>query len=216
MEQLATHLKEINTSNFSTETKNVIPVDIDYELSREKAIKKLTSVNIGNAQAIPNVSRAAIDMLYRLHMKIGATNQLPEDVKHSESYLKDLWVSIYLKNNKCPGDIPFPIIMEEFIEFCVQNNDGRKGNNHAAICSAFNSWVTQEANRNKLYQIRNDRYPSKAPKQLESKSRNRKITHSDDELLLHLKNIPNLSESELANRMFKEYSAEAERRGLTY
>jgi len=77
---------------------------------------------------------------------------------------------MYLRNNLCPGDVPFDIIINKFTEALVHGKAERKGNNMAAIVQCFNRWIVNENTRQELYIERDRLYPNSKPKQLKSES----------------------------------------------
>ena len=107
-----------------------------------------------------------IRKLYQLFLKIGADRELPDEHVLIEGYLSDFWNTMYFENNQVPDDIPFDIILDEFTKAMVQGTVERHGNNQAAICKAFTQWVTDETVRNRLYSLRDHRYPNNKPRQL--------------------------------------------------
>lgn len=151
--------------------------------------------------------------LYKLFMKIGATAELPEDPKNEESYLNDFWVTLYLRNNICPADIPFHIIIDEFTVALVQNVVDRKGNNQAAICAAFNEWIKRPDVRDHLYQIRDRLYPDGKPKQIEKDATPETVAdYSDEELQQKLSSIRYMAGIKMVDKMIAELESEIERR----
>lgn len=125
---------------------------------------------VSNTSLKPIPSPAAVLELDRLYMKIGALRELPSEPQHKASYLIDFWRDLYLYNNLCPGDIPFPIIMERFIRGLTQGSIERKGNNQAALIKAFNDWIVKEETRHKLLEARNLAYPERKPIALSERS----------------------------------------------
>jgi len=137
-------------------------IEIPAPYSRQKAIKLARENGVEN----PTPNSKATDMLYLMFMKIGATSELPSDEKLKESFLNDFWLDFYFNNHLCPGDIPFHIILKQFTTAMVQGEKSlygisRKGNNQAAICQAFNNWVTRDDVRHMLYRKRDEMYPHK-------------------------------------------------------
>ena len=157
MELQENRTKAINTQRQS----GTCSVEVPESYSRQKAIKKAKDKG---GRAIPE-KEARIN-LYMMFVKIGATGEVPQENDLRVSFMNDFWRVIYLENNFCPGDIPFPIIMEEFTKAMIHGIAERKGNNQAAICQAFNKWITREDVRTKLYQKRDAMYPHKKPKQI--------------------------------------------------
>jgi len=111
-------------------------------------------------------SSGAIKRLYELYLKIGATSELPSESKIRAGFLADFWVTLYLRNHRVPGDIPFDILIEEFTTAMVQGVVQRKGNNQASICQAMNDWISRPDEVARLYRIRDQRYPHTKPKQV--------------------------------------------------
>ena len=182
-------------------------VEVPAAYSRQKAIK------IVRGQGTPVPHSKATDLLYIMFMKIGAINELPSDERLKESYLNDFWVTFYFDNHLCPGDIPFHIIVQQFTKEMTQGLIERKGNNQAAICKAFNKWVTRDDVRHKLYQKRDQMYPHKKPKQLTKNATPETIRdYSDEELRKKLTDIKPMAGIAMVDRMIQELEGEIERR----
>lgn len=151
--------------------------------------------------------------MYKLFMKIGARSEVPTKADQRESYLNDFWRSMYMKNHQVPADIPFAIIIEEFTTALVQGEAKRKGNNQAAICQAFNAWICREDVRNRLYEIRNRRYPDAKPKEIPARATEESIRdYSDEELHEKLEAIKPFEGLKMVNQMIEELEKEIERR----
>lgn len=186
------------------------PVTVPAKYSRLKAIKHAKE-NGGNP--VPELS--ATKMLYMMFMKIGAKNELPSETKLQDSYLNDFWLDLYLNNHLCPGDIPFHIIIKMFTTAMVQGVVERKGNNQAAICGAFNKWITREDVRTKLYQKRDEMYPYQKPKQIPETATQESIEdYSDEELLEKHNSIEPMKGITMVNMMLKKLEEEIKKRGL--
>ena len=189
-------------------------VEVPADYSRERAIryaKDHGEVRGGNVFAIPEPD-AQVE-LYKLHMKIGATNELPREKNMRDSFLNDFWVTLYLRNNLCPGDIPFGIIIQEFTTALVLGEAERKGNNQAAICQAFNQWISQDKVRNRLYQLRDEAYPAQKPKQVAENATPETVRdYSDEELQQKLKAIKPMAGVGMVDQMIGELEKEIERR----
>ena len=167
----------------------------------------------GEVQPIPQ-KEARAD-LYKLFMKIGATNELPEESHLLTSFLNDFWRTLYLRNHQCPGDIPFGIIIDEFTIALVQGRAERKGNNQAAICQAFNDWISRPDVRNRLYELRDRAYPDNKPKQIPKTATPETVAdYSDEELQQKLKSIKPMAGINMVDQMIGELEGEIERRGL--
>ena len=145
--------------------------EIPYQYSRSKALNLLENKSDATGREESGKASAdAVNKMYEMYLKIGATNELPEKEEHIESYLSDFWRTIYLHNNMVPPDMPFDVIIDEFAGKLVRGEIDRKGNNQAALCQAFNKWVTYTETRNRLYELRDRKYPSDKPKQLQEGS----------------------------------------------
>ena len=183
-------------------------VEVPQDYSRQKAIQ-LAKRNGGNA--IPQ--SGARQIIFMMLVKLGATSELPQKKEYREGFLNDFWRVMYFENNYCPGDIPFPIIMDAFVTAVVQGRADRKGNNQAAICQAFNKWVTRDDVRHKLYQKRDQMYPHKKPKQLAKNATPETIRdYSDEELRKKLTDIKPMAGIAMVDRMIQELEGEIERR----
>lgn len=207
MEQI-TARKEISILSSSTETK---AVEIPTELSREKALTRLNDyedVHGGRLQAIP--SEMATNYLYKMFMKIGATNELPSIERESEMFLNDFWGDLYLRNNLCPGNIPFPIIITEFTTAMVQKKVRRKGNNQEAICEAFNEWICRQEVRDNLYLLRDKMYPEKKPQQVTDGKEKKLCDFSEEELNEQLKKTEHTIKQFKSLKFPKEWKAKLE------
>lgn len=152
-------------------------VKIPFQFSRGKALQYIKNRSEGS-ELQGAADDETVNRLYEMYLKIGATNELPEKQDHIVGYLSDFWRTVYLNNNLVPDDIPFDVVMDEFTGKMVRGEVNRKGNNQAAICQAFNRWVTQTDTRNRLYYLRDKKYPNDKPKQLESSSG---YAHTQDE-----------------------------------
>jgi hypothetical protein len=191
-------------------------VEVPTALSREKALKFIKSqmtVQNGDIFGIPKAETR--QKLYMLFIKIGARDEIPQDKNIQVSYLNDFWSTLYLRNNLCPADIPFHIIMDEFTIAMVQGVIDRKGNNQAAICTAFNSWITRQDVRNRLYEIRNRLYPNQKPKELPKNATEKTIAdYSDEELLKKIVDIKPMAGIAMVDHMLVELQKETTKRGL--
>lgn len=202
--------KEINTLSSS----RVESVSVPGDYSRQKAILYISDhsdVRGGDVRGAPDTT--ATKLMYRLFMKIGATGELPSKGDQAASFLNDFWMDLYLSNHLCPEDIPFPIIIREFTTAMVQGAVERKGNNQAAICQAFNDWISRETVRHRLYQIRDSRYPDKAPRQVTEKATQPTVAdYSVKELLSRHHAIRPMKGIGMADMMLRELETEFCRR----
>ena len=178
------------------------------DLMRDQA-----DVRGGDVQPIPHKDVRAD--LYKLFMKIGASSEVPTAGDQRESFLNDFWRTLYLRNHQCPGDIPFGIIIDEFTIALVQGRAERKGNNQAAICQAFNDWISRPDVRNRLYELRDRAYPDNKPKQIPKTATPETVAdYSDEELQQKLKSIKPMAGINMVDQMIGELEGEIERRGL--
>lgn len=189
-------------------------VSVPAHYSRQDVMQQAnTHSDVRGADVRPMPESDARRQLYLLHMKIGATNELPDDDDIRISYLNDFWRTIYLKNNQCPADIPFTIIFEEFTMAMVQGRAKRRGNNQAAIVQAFNSWLSDTDVRNRLYQLWYEKDPDAQPKQLPENATPETVTdYSDEELQKKLSSIKPFAGICMVDRMIEELEDEVERR----
>lgn len=210
MELIQTSRKETNTLKHYRDCS----VEIPETYSREKAMRYAddhSDVRGGLVQALPE--SGARRRLYLLHMKIGATGELPQKEEVQISYLNDFWSTIYLKNSFCPGDIPFHIILDEFTTAIVQGSVTRKGNNQAAICQAFNEWISRDKVRHRLYQLRDAAYPAQKPKQMAQTATPETVRdYSDEEIQSKLSAIRPMAGIKMVDQMIEELECEVERR----
>jgi hypothetical protein len=184
-------------------------VEVPLAYSRQKAMQLVK----GKGNPVPHSK--ATDLLYIMFMKIGAINELPSDERLKESYLNDFWVTFYFDNHSCPGDIPFHIIVNQFIREMVQGRIERKGNNQAAICQAFNKWVTRDDVRARLYQKRDEMYPNAKPKQIPKNATEETVQdYSDQELVQKYKSIKPMAGLKMVDQMLEKLEEEAETRNL--
>ncbi len=147
-------------------------IDVPKSYSRSKAlglVSEKSDIVGGQLKAIPHEEDRKL--LYLLFMKIGATSELPSNNQLKDQMLNDFWVTMYLKNNLVPGDIPYSIIIELFTMDMVQGVIDRKGNNQAAICKAFNEWIVRQDVRERLINERDVRYPYSKPPQIAKSSK---------------------------------------------
>lgn len=197
------------------DSSTTLPVkEVPESYSRQKALSVVNEYSdiVGKrVEAYP--APAAIAHLQMLHTKIGADGDLPDDYDERTSWLADLWQTMYLKNNLVPGDIPFPIIIREFTTAMVQGRAERKGNNQAALCQAFNQWISQQNVRNRLYELRDQVYPENKPKQIEENATEPTIADYSDEVLKQkLEAIKPMAGLKTADMMIAELEEEIERR----
>lgn len=189
-------------------------VEVPVNYSRQKALNYTadhSDVRGGRVNAIPQ--KDARQQLYLMLMKIGATGELPQDEMLRVSFLNDFWSTLYLRNDICPGDIPFGIILSEFTTALVQGVADRKGNNQAAICQAFNNWVKREDVRNRLYLLRDRAYPDQKPKQVPEKATQASIRDcTDEDLSNKLKSIKPMAGIKMVDKMICELESEINRR----
>lgn len=189
-------------------------VEVPANYSRQKSLsyaKDHSEIRGGTVQAIPQ--RYARKQLYLMLMKIGATGELPQENDLRISFLNDFWNTLYLKNNYCPEDIPFNIIISEFTTALVQGAADRKGNNQAAICQAFNEWISREKVRHRLYQLRDQAYPDSKPKQVAQRATPETVKdYSDEELGKKLKSLQPFSDLNMVSLMITEIEKEIDRR----
>lgn len=170
-----------------------------------------SDVRGGDVKPVPQ-KEARAD-LYKLFMKIGATNELPEEKNLLVSFLNDFWETLYLRNHQCPGDIPFHIIISEFTVALVQGVAERKGNNQSAICQAFNAWISRTDVRNRLYQLRDRAYPAQKPKQLSKDATPETVEdYTDEELEAKLTSIKPMAGIGMVDQMIAELEKEIGRR----
>lgn len=206
MEITKSEQKEMNTLN----TYSANTVQVPYAYSRSKAIK--FAKNEGGS---PVPERIATKLLYAMFMKIGATNELPQEKHLKDSYLNDFWIDLYFNNHLCPGDIPFQIIIKSFTTALVQGVADRKGNNQAAICQAFNKWITKDSVRHSLYLKRDELYPSRKPKQISKNATPETISdYSDEDLIRKINQIKPMSGINMVDQMMDKLKEEAYSRGL--
>lgn len=209
-------------------------VEVPENFSRGKALQYLKNREAKHAKAHKNT----INKMYELYLRIGATGELPDTVKHTEYFLSDFWCKMYLENNLVPSDIPFDVVIDVFSGALMRGEAHRKGNNQAAICEAFNDWVTKPDVRNRLYAERDRQYPSNKPKQIEQTGsyastqdeaemnaaiRGKKVEEWPDEVIVSQANkIAQIWQSDIGKQIIglggKAYRsrifAEMERRGI--
>lgn len=185
-------------------------IEVPREYSRIKAIQFAKK---NNSNAIPETE--ARQVIYMMLVKIGATGELPQEKQLRVSFINDFWRVMYFANNYCPGDIPFGIIMDSFTTAMVQGVVERKGNNQAAICQAFNKWITRDDVRHKLYQIRDEMYPEGKPKQIAKNATPETVAdYSDEELLQKIAQIKPMSGIKMVDQMILKLEEEADKRGI--
>lgn len=197
------------------DSSTTLPVkEVPEGYSRQKALSVVNEYSdvVGKTvEAYP--APGAIAKLQMLHTKIGADGDLPDDYDERTSWLADLWQTMYLKNNLAPGDIPFPIIIREFTTAMVQGRAERKGNNQAALCQAFNQWISQQNVRNRLYQLRDQAYPEKKPKQITEQATEPTLgDYSLEELRAKRAIIAKMEGIKTADAMIEELDKEINRR----
>lgn len=204
--------KEIYTLTSLTGSDTTV---VPYKLSRSKALNHVKEKSTVGKELAGIPEKQATDLLYVLFVKIGATKELPSGNKSVEAYLNDFWATLYLHNNLCPADIPFDIIINNFTMALVHGTVDRMGNNQAAICTAFNSWITRQDVRNRLYEIRNRLYPNRKPKELPKNATEKTIAdYSDQELLQKISDIKPMAGIAMVDNMLIELHKETTKRGL--
>ena len=156
-----------------------------------------------NKNAMPSMielNKLTMVMFSELYHKIGATSELPVvfDKNHSggiakrKAFFVDLYFSMFLKNKFAPSEIPFDVVMDEFILYAVQNSDKRKGNNQAAIIEHFNTWIKKPETRHQLILERNKRYPQNVPKALNKRNSSKLKNCTKQELIQRIQNLKRL------------------------
>lgn len=192
----------------------VCSVEVPADYSRGKAIQYTnTQSDVRGGTIDPIPQSEARRQLYLLHMKIGGTGELPEDDELRQSFLNDFWKTIYFHNHLCPADIPFSIIMDQFTRAMVLGVIQRKGNNQAAICAAFNEWISRPDVRHKLYQVRDQMYPEGKPKQIPQTATPETVKdYTDEELHQKLSAIQPMAGIKMVDAMIQELEGEIERR----
>ena len=209
--ELTTTRKETNT--LSTYSEKVIDVPKSY--SRGKAlglVNEQSEIVGGQLKAIPHEEDRK--MLYLLFMKIGATSELPSNNQLKDQMLNDFWVTLYLKNNLVPGNIPYNIIIELFTLDMVQGTIERKGNNQAAICKAFNEWVVRQDVRERLINERDLRFPDRKPIQI-AESSSKPVSLSDyslEELKTKIQKLKTFKGLKSVDLMIEEMESEIQSR----
>lgn len=193
---------------------NGFSAELPEKYSRKKALDYLRDQkDVRGGQVMPVPHKTDRADLYKLYMKIGAISELPENPQQEDSYLNDMWRTMYLRNHLCPADIPFDLIMDEFTLAMVQGTIKRKGNNQAAIVSAFNNWITRPDVRHRLYQVRDQMYPDNRPKQLAKDATPETVAdYTDEELQQKLASIKPMAGLLMVDQMIEELEAEMERR----
>lgn len=162
------------------------------------------------------VSKSVIDYLLVMYKQIGAMSEIPQDIKDRQMYLTDLYHNLYLRNNLIPRDIPFDVLIEEFVQANYRGEATRKGNNPVAIIQSVRQWLITEQARINLYQARDSKYPSKKPKQLAEVSK-KPITfdeYSDAVLLQKIKHVELVAFTESGKALLEELTKEKQKRGL--
>lgn len=189
-------------------------VEVPANYSRQKAMSYARDHREDrNGMVDPVPQSDARQQLYLMLMKIGATSELPQEKNLRVSFLNDFWSTIYLKNNYCPGDIPFHIILTEFTTAIVQGSADRKGNNQAAICQAFNKWISQDKVRHRLYQLRDEAYPAQKPKQVAQNATPETVRdYSNEKLQKRLQSLRPMAGVGMVDQMIGEYEREIKRR----
>jgi len=204
-----TKRREIGTSSSLVGRNSAV---VPFRLSREKAIKRLKEKGVG-FNGIPE--KQATDLLYVLFVKIGAVSELPSNAKIAEKFLNDFWSVLYLQNNLCPADIPFDIIINSFSVALVHGTVERKGNNQAAICKAFNEWITRDDVRHRLYEARNRTYPNQKSKELAKDATPETIKdYTNEQLLRKINQITPMAGISLVDQMLQELKKEKKARNL--
>ena len=201
----------IETLSSST---NYRDTKIPVAFSRRKALKLLSErkeLAVVVHTGIP--SKEAIRSIQMLHTKIGASNDLPQKAELRYSYLCELWNTMYLKNNLCPGDVPFPIVLTEFTEALVHGRAERKGNNMSAIVQCFNAWIVKEEVRFKLIQERDRIFPASKPKQVGGRTSSNLSELSVEELEHRIKKLQPFEKLKTTQEMKKSYEEELAKRG---
>lgn len=181
-----------------------------------KVSELLKELGLNVLSAKVKVSKSVIDYLLVMYKQIGAMSEIPQDIKDRQMYLTDLYHNLYLRNNLIPRDIPFDVLIEEFVQANYRGEATRKGNNPVAIIQSVRQWIITEQARINLYQARDSKYSSKKPKQLAEVSK-KPITfdeYSDAVLLQKIKHVELVAFTESGKALLEELTKEKQKRGL--
>jgi len=186
--------------------------EVPAEYSRQKAMV-YSKNNSGFNNAVPGEpARRKLAMMY---VKMGAKAEVPGSTNEKIAFLNDFWRTIYFTNNLCPVDIPFSILMDEFVLALAHGVIDRKGNNQVAICNAFNEWVIRPDVRNRLYQKRDEIYPEKKPKQIaESATPETTEDYTDEEIIQKYNAIKPMAGIGMVDHMLRELKKHIDSRGF--
>ena len=169
---------------------------INYNQTKQQIIDS----NKNTMPSMIELNKPTMVMFSELYHKIGATSELPVviDKNHSagiakrKAFFVDLYFSMFLKNKFAPNEIPFDVLMDEFILYAVQNSDKRKGNNQAAIIEHFNAWIKTPETHHQLILERNKRYPQDKPKALNARNSSKLKNYTKEELIQKIQNLKRL------------------------
>lgn len=169
-------------------------------INHNQTKRQIIDSNKNTMPSMIELNKPTMVMFSELYHKIGATSELPViiDKNHRagiakrKAFFVDLYFSMFLKNKFAPNEIPFDVVMDEFILYAVQNSDKRKGNNQAAIIEHFNTWIKKPETRHQLMLERNRRYPQDKPKALNARSSSKLKNYTKEELIQKIQNLKRL------------------------
>lgn len=108
------------------------------------------------------------ELIADLYFQLGASDYVPSKAMQSArtEQLNVIWRMMYYENDRIPLDIPFNVMIKEFLLASAHGRANRKGNNPAAITESFTIWAMNQDAQIRMIKRRDRMYPKKAPKQI--------------------------------------------------
>ncbi len=140
-----------------------------------------------------------LNTIYKFHIDIGATKELPNDKKSLQSYLIRLHETITLNNPIFPDHVTFDEIYPTWMMAVIFEEAKRNGNNISALARCFNDW----------YKLNADNYiESQVPSFVNTSGRSVE-DFSNDEIYDQFNLIKMLSNNEMNSGLFGSTGAKS-------
>lgn len=88
-----------------------------------------------------------LNTIYKFHIDIGASKELPTDKRTLQSYLIRLHETITVNNPIYPEDVEFDTIYPSWMMAVIYEEAKRNGNNISALARCFNEWYKINAHQ---------------------------------------------------------------------
>jgi len=140
-----------------------------------------------------------LNTIYKFHVDIGASKELPTDKRTLQNYLIRLHETITVNNPIYPDHVEFDRIYPSWMMAVIYEEAKRNGNNISALARCFNEW----------YKVNADKYiKSEAPSYGNTKSR-RVAEFSNAEIARQYDIILMLNENNLNTGLFGSTGAKS-------